>query len=228
MQHYISVKKSTNFLTVYKRKDVRTSFLPDKLHHRIKSESRMSFFCKECNQCLWIFCDRLITDHVCKVIDSVKLFCSLIKSVSYEFFQFFRHPYDTLDTALSLHELLGGNEMFTMSHESRCLNSTTCHGCHLRECHSKWCHACILTVCNNNTVGEWLDTADTLEASAGSHRILHDGVQCNVLQSTLGEFLNCLINVLIRTKILIDRTLFCDDLARTSRVKLMCSFCIQP
>ena len=115
-----------------------------------------------------------------------------------------------------------------MSHKSRSLNTTTSHGSHLREGHSKRCHTSILTVSDNYTVGEWLDTADTLEASAGGHRILHDGVQGNVLKSTLGEFLNCLINVLIRSKLFVDRTLFCDYLARSVRIKLVGSFCIQP
>ena len=72
-----------------------------------------------------------------------------------------------------------------MSHESRSLNTAACHGSHFWEGHSKRCHACILTVSDNYTIGEWLDTTDTFEASTGSHRILHDGVQCNVLQSTL-------------------------------------------
>ena len=145
----------------------------------------MAFFCKESNQCFRISSDCFITDHICKVFNSVEFFCCVVKTLSNKLFQFFWHPYDTFNTAFCLHELLGADEMFTMSHETRCLNTAACHGCHFRECHSKWCHACILTVCNYNTVGEWLDTADTLEASTGSHRILHDGVQSNVLQSTL-------------------------------------------
>ena len=72
------------------------------------------------------------------------------------------------------------DEMFSVTHESRCLNTAACHGCHFRECHSKRCHTCILTVCNNNAVREWLDTTDTLEASTGCHRILHNGVQCYI------------------------------------------------
>ncbi len=60
--------------------------------------------------------------------------------------------------------------------------------------------------CNNNAVGERLDTANTLEASAGCHRILHNGVQSYMLKSTLREFLYSLINILICAKIFVDRS----------------------
>ena len=50
------------------------------------------------------------------------------------------------------------------------------HTCQLGEGHSQRSHTCVLTVGDNNTVGERLDTTDTLEASAGGHRLLHDGV----------------------------------------------------
>ena len=97
-----------------------------------------------------------------------------------------------------------------MSHKAWCLNTASGHGSHLGEGHSKRCHACILTVCDNHAIGKWLDTADTLEASAGSHRILHDGVQSNMLQSTLGIFLYCFINILVRAQIYINRALLGD------------------
>ena len=115
-----------------------------------------------------------------------------------------------------------------MSHESRCLNSTTGHTCQLGEGHSQRSHACILTVGDNNTVGERLDTTDTLEASAGGHRLLHDGVQGNLFQSTLGVQLNCLIDILVLTDSLIDGLLFGDNLAGSLGIQLVGSLCVQP
>ena len=118
--------------------------------------------------------------------------------------------------------------MFAVSHESRSLNTAACHGSQLGEGHSQRSHACVLTVCDADTVGERLDTADTLETSAGCHRFLHDGVQGYVIQSTLREFTNSVVNVLVLTDSLIDNFFFCDNLARSVRIQLVGSFCIQP
>src|SRR5699024_7061644 len=117
----------------------------------------MIFLCQESNQCFRICSDSLISYHICEVVDSVQFFCSLVQSFRNCIFQFLRHPYDTFDTAFSLHELLGRNKVFTMSHESRCLNTATCHGSQLWEGHSKRSHSGVLTVCDNNTIGEWLN-----------------------------------------------------------------------
>ena len=115
-----------------------------------------------------------------------------------------------------------------MSHKAWCLNTAAGHGSHLGERHSKRCHACILTVGDTYTIGEGLDTTDTLEASAGGHRILHDGVQSNMLQSTLGIFLYCFINILVRAQIYIDRALLGDDLTWAVWIQFIGCFCIQP
>ena len=49
------------------------------LHHWIHAKCRMTFLGQECNQCLRIFCDGLITDHIGKVVDTVQLFCCFIQ-----------------------------------------------------------------------------------------------------------------------------------------------------
>ena len=115
-----------------------------------------------------------------------------------------------------------------MSHETRCLYTTTGHRSQLGEGHSQRSLSGILTVSDNNTVGERLDTAYTLKASAGCHRFLHDGVQGNLFQSTLREFLNNFVYILVLTDSLINRTLFSNNLARSVRIQLVGSFCIQP
>ena len=43
----------------------------------------MSFFSQECQQCLWIRCDSLISDHIAEIVDSVQFFCSLIQTLAY-------------------------------------------------------------------------------------------------------------------------------------------------
>ena len=55
-----------------------SNFICPKLHHRIKSKCRMSFLCKESYQSLRICSNSLVTDHICKVINSIKFFCSSI------------------------------------------------------------------------------------------------------------------------------------------------------
>ena len=142
---------------------------------------------KESYQCLRICRYSLVSDHVCEIVDSVKLFRCLVQTLCHEVFQLLGHPYDTLDSALCLHELLGRDEVLAVSHEARCLHAAACHGRHLREGHSKRRHARVLTVGDDNAVGERLDTADTLEASAGGHGILHDGIQGYMLQGALGK-----------------------------------------
>ena len=98
------------------------------LHHWFHGQSRMSFFFEVGQQCFRIFCDSLICDHITEVINAVQLFCCCVQSFCYLFFQFFRHPYDTCYSAFCFHEFFGSNEMFSMSHKSRSLYSTTCHG----------------------------------------------------------------------------------------------------
>ena len=93
-----------------------------------------------------------------------------------------------------------------MSHESRGLYTAAGHGRHFREGHSQRSHARIFTVGNHHSVAERLDTADTLEASAGGHGILHDGIQGYVLQGTLGEFLHRFIHVFVGAQIFINGT----------------------
>ena len=47
-----------------------------------------------------------------EVVNSVQIFCSLIRDVLLTgLLQLLRHPYDTLDSALSLHKLLGRDEV---------------------------------------------------------------------------------------------------------------------
>ena len=198
------------------------------LHHWIHAKCRMTFLGQECNQCLRIFCDGLVTDHIGKVVDTVQLFCCLIQFLCNLLFQLFRHPYDTGNTAFCFHKLLGSDKVFAVSHESRSLNTAACHGSQLGEGHSQRSHACVLTVCDADTVGEWFDTTDTLEASAGCHWFFHDGVQGYVIKSTLGKLTNSLVNILILTDSLIDYFFFCDNLARSVRIQLVGSFCIQP
>src|SRR5699024_2424569 len=131
-----------------------------------------------------------------------------------------RHPYDTLDTTFCFHEFLGRDKVFSMSHESRCLNTAACHGSQLWEGHSKRSHSGILTVCDDNTIGEWLDTADTFKASAGSHWFLHNRVQRYILKSPLRQFLNCFIYIFIFTDSLIDWSFFCDHLTWSIWIQL--------
>ena len=82
--------------------------------------------------------------------------------------------------------------------------------------------------CDNYTVGERLDTADTLKASAGCHWFFHDGVQRYLFQSTLGEFAYGFVNVLVLTDPLVNTFLFRDDLAGSVWIQLVGRLCIQP
>ena len=72
----------------------------------------------------------------------------------------------------------------------------------------------------NTSRGEVVDgqSTDTLKASARSHWVLHNGVQSNLLQSSLRIFLYCLIDILICTQLLVNDTLFGNLLARSVRV----------
>ena len=56
------------------------------LHHWIHAKCRMTFLGQECNQCLRIFCDGLITDHISEVVNAIEFFCSLIESLRHGLF----------------------------------------------------------------------------------------------------------------------------------------------
>ena len=115
-----------------------------------------------------------------------------------------------------------------MSHKSWCLNTAACHGCKFREGHPQRSHPRILTVCNADAVGEWLNSTDTLKTSTGSHGLLHNRVQRDFMKRTLGEFLHCLIDILILTDSVINHPLFCDFLTRTIWIQLVSCLCVQP
>src|SRR5699024_4456598 len=76
--------------------------------------------------------------------------------------------------------------------------------------------------------GEGLDTADTLEASAGCHRFLHDGVQGYVFQGALGELAYRFVYVFVLADPLIDHSFLGDYLARSCRIQLVGCLRIQP
>ena len=142
--------------------------------------------------------------------------------------QLLGHPYDTGYAALSLHKLLGSNEVFAVAHKAGSLNSAAGHGSQLGEGHADGGHACVLTVRDAHTVGEGLDTADTLKASAAGHGLLNDGIQGYIVQSALGELTNGIVYVLILTDSLVDYFFLSDHLAGTLGIQLVGRLGIQP
>ena len=118
--------------------------------------------------------------------------------------------------------------MLAVSHEARGLHAAACHGSQLGEGHTNRSHACVLTVRDAHAVGKGLDSADTLEASAGGHGLLNQGVEGYVLQGSLGEFLHCLIDILILADPLVDDALLGDHLAGSLGIQLVGRLCVQP
>src|SRR5699024_9420404 len=158
----------------------------------------------------------------------VEFLRSPVQTFRYSVFQFFWHPDDTFHAAFRFHEFLGTDEMLAVSHEARRLYAAACHGRHLREGHSKRRHTRILTVGDAYSVGERLDSADTLETSAGSHGILHDGIQSYMLQGALREFLYRLVHIFVGTEFFIDGTFLGDHLAGSRRIQLVGRLGVKP
>ena len=92
------------------------------------------------------------------------------------------HPDDTAGAAFGCDELVGSDEVLAVTHEARGLHAAAGHGSHLGEGHAQGGHARMLTAGDDNAHGNRLHAADTLEAAAGGHGILEQGVQGYVLQ----------------------------------------------
>ena len=115
-----------------------------------------------------------------------------------------------------------------MTHEARRLNSAACHTCQLAEGHAKRRHACVLTVGNDNAIGEGLDTADTLEAAAGGHRVFHNGVQGYFLKSSLGCLSYHTVYVRVNSLYFVLAAFLGNRLAGSCGVQLLGCLSVQP
>ena len=79
----------------------------------------------------------------------------------------------------------------------------------------------MLTVGDDHAVGEGLDAADALEAAAGGHGILQDGVQGDLLQGAVGVLLHGLVDILVAAHALVDAAGLGDHLAGTVGIQLI-------
>ena len=118
--------------------------------------------------------------------------------------------------------------MSAVSHKSRGLHTAACHGSKLAEGHSQRRHACILAVCNDYTVGERLNAADTLKTSTGGHGIFHNGVQRNLGKGSLSCLLYHAVYIRVHTLHFILAAFLGNRLAGTCRRQLLGCLGIQP
>ena len=93
----------------------------------------MSLFLQERKYAFRIRGDGIVADHVGEVVYSVQFFSCLVESGCYVVLKFLGHPYDALKSALCGDELLGSDEVASVSHEARSLDSAAGHGSKLSE-----------------------------------------------------------------------------------------------
>ena len=111
------------------------------LHQRFHRQNGMVLFGQEVHQIVHFGADGLISDHVHKVVDAVQLLGGGIDSGTDVILQFLGHPDDTLDTALSVDELLGRDEVTAMAHVTGGLNAAAGAGGQFAEGHAGRGHA---------------------------------------------------------------------------------------
>ena len=86
----------------------------------------------------------------------------------------------------------------------------------------------MLTAGDDNTHGNGLNTTDTLEAAAGGHGILEQGVQSDLLNSTLRVLVDGSVHGVVTTQTLVLAAFLDDGLAGTVGIQLLGSLGIQP
>ena len=184
-----------------------------KLHQRLQAQYGVTLLGQEAEQLLGIGGDGLVTDHVAEVVDAQHFLGGGIEPGGHVVLEFLGHPDDAGHAALSGGKLVAGDEVAAMAHEARSLYAAAGHRGQLAEGHAGGGHALVLTVDDDKAVGEGLDAADALEAAAGGHGVLHDGVQAHVLQSAVGVLVHSLIHVLVTAHVLVDAAVLGNDLA---------------
>ena len=86
----------------------------------------------------------------------------------------------------------------------------------------------MLTAGDNNTHGAGFNTADTLEAATGGHGILEQGVQGDLLNSTVGVLVDSLVHGVVTAQSLVLAAGLEDGLAGTMGIQLLGCLSIQP
>jgi hypothetical protein len=84
----------------------------------------------------------------------------------------------------------------------------------------------VIAGCNHDAVTFWYHSHDGLEATAGSHGILHEGIKANLLQRTVGSDIEVVIYALPDALDGVNFSLFRNGLVRPSRINLIRSFSI--
>ena len=193
------------------------------------AQNGVTYLAQELQQLLGILgADGLVCDHVGEVLHTVHLQNGSIQTLTHLILQHLGHPDDTAGAAFSSDELLGGDEVLAVAHEAGGLNAAAGHGGHLGEAHAQRSHAGMLTAGDDNTHGQGLNTADTLEAAAGGHGILEQGVQSDLFNSTLRVLVDGSVHGVVAAQLLVLAAFLQDGLARTGGIQLLGSLGIQP
>ena len=188
----------------------------------------MTLFGQPVQQLLAVGGDGLVGHHVGKVVNAVQLLGSLVQLLGNIVLQLLGHPNDPLNAALSSHELLGGDEVTAVAHVAGGLNAAAGAGGQLAEGHTGRGHALVFPVDDDHAVGHRLNAADALEAAAGGHGILQQGVQRDILHSAVGGIGHSLVDGLIPAGTLVQAALLEDGLAGAVGVQLVGGLGIQP
>ena len=86
----------------------------------------------------------------------------------------------------------------------------------------------MLTAGDDDTHGDGLNTTDTLEAAAGGHGILEQGVQGDLLNSALGVLVDGSVHGVVTAQTLVLAAFLDDGLAGTVGIQLLGGLGIQP
>ena len=188
-----------------------------KLHiEGFHAQNGVAHFAQVLQQLLGVFlADGFIGDHIGEVLNAVHLQNGGIQALTHLILQHLGHPDDTAGAAFCSNELLGGDEVLTVAHEAGSLHTTAGHGSHVGEAHAQRSDAGMLTGGDNNTHGAGLDATDTLEAAAGGHGILEQGVQSDSLNSTLRVLIDSCVHRIVTAQLFILAAGLDDGLART-------------